>query len=228
MTRLPNGPALLAALLLLGACRAEDPAPPSPAPEPPAERPAAPAAPAPLPASDALLVSGLPEPSVRTASGEGACFVYPGLAVRTAPRADAGETIAAGPPTAEGDPCAGVRPLRDAPAEFFAGAVDGLVLLDVGTGPDGRVLRVVEAATGRVLLDTPYAPPVEWGGGRLHFGAAPERAGEAEAGLVASLCPEAAAWQAQGLGVGISRRMQFDPATRAASPSPVLACVPLQ
>ncbi|MFN3597684.1 MAG: hypothetical protein ACK41D_10490 [Rubricoccaceae bacterium] len=235
---------LALAVLLLGGCRPDPPPTPAPdgapgaaaagaaAPGAAAPGAAAPgaaaavaAAPAPGPAEP--LVAGLPEPHARARAGEGVCVVYPGLAIRTAPRAGAGETVAAGPPAEGADPCAAVRPLRDAPAEFFAGAVDGLVLLDAGTAPEGRRLRVVEAATGRVLLDTPYAPPVEWGGGRLHFGAAPERAGPAEAGLVASLCPEAAAWQAQGLGVGVSRRMQFDPATRVAAPSPVLACMPL-
>ena len=171
-------------------------------------------------------------------AGGGACYAFARYVVRARPReAAAGEDVVAyrrAPGDARAQ-CDG--PVREAvfaavspsEASHFFGLVGDLLLLDEGTGPNSRTVRVVDLTSARVVHEAAYEEPVQIEEGALVYGMEPEvtRSMEEIAALGVE-CPEAAVWLSEGLGVGLSPQVRYDLAARSATPTGEVLCVPIQ
>lgn len=184
-------------------------------------------------------VPGSTVPTRTWQTGGGRCYDYAGYVVRVRPRGnDVGESIAVFA-VAEG---AEARARCDAPeaeavvsvsgaeAEYFFGMERGLLFVDRGTAPNGRELRVYDLNDdGAVVLDTEYEEPIQIEDGALTFGR-PEDA-YIDPYIFESTgveCPEATEWFENGMGVGITRVVRLDLATRQVQETDERRCVPLQ
>src|SRR5690606_34107155 len=84
-------------------------------------------------------------------------------------------------------------------------------VLDEGTGPNGRTLRVVDLTSERVLHEAGYEEPVEVRDGALLYGMAPEVVETMEEVRALGVdCPEAEEWLGGGLAVGLSPQVRYD------------------
>jgi hypothetical protein len=236
-------PRLLLLLALgLAACgpTPDTPAPADPDDEaaPPLDRPSGPLdVPGATPAGEEPGVPGSDRPERAWPIGEGACFAYERYVVRVRPRAAApGEDVLVfartGDARARCDAPAGDAAFAATDADraaYFFGLVGDLLLLDEGTGPNGRTVRLVALPSGATVHEAVYEEPIEIADGALLYGM--------EAEVVASMdemralgvsCPEAATWFEEGLGVGLSPQVRYDLATRTAAPTGEVLCVPIQ
>ena len=168
----------------------------------------------------------------------GACYAFTSYVVRTRPHpSEPGENVLVFR-RGEGDArarCDAAQ--RDAlfaetaadRAAYFFGLVGDRLLLDEGTGPNGRTVRVVDLANGSVLHEARYEEPIEVRDGALVYGMEPEIAESVEEVRSYGVdCPDAQSWLNEGLGVGLSPQMRFDFATGEAAPTGTVLCVPIQ
>lgn len=234
--------AILAILVVLCACADEPAAPPPEASEMPAETPVETPSgvldvPGATPAGEDPGVPGSDRPQGAWPIGEGACYAYPSYVVRVRPRAAApGEDVLvfrrAGNPRAQCDAPAGNAAFATtAPdrADHFFGLVGDLLLLDEGTGPSGRTVRVLDLASGATLHEAAYEEPIQIAGGGLVYGMEAEVVETMEEmGSLGVACPEAPAWFDEGLSVGLSPQMRYDLAARTTAPTGEVRCVPIQ
>lgn len=164
------------------------------------------------------------------------CYAYRRYVVRVEPRAAAaGEDVfvyrrAEGGTRAQCDGRfeAAFTATDDARASRFGGVVGDLLLLDEGTD-EGPVLRVVDLASGAAVHESAYEEPLAVDSGAVVYGMAPEVARSMdELAALGVECPEAMAWLGEGLGVGLSPRVRYDLAARAATPTGEVLCIPVE
>jgi hypothetical protein len=228
----------LAAFLVLAAC-AE--APDAPSPEgtenpdavSPVEAPPG-ALTVPDPRRQEPGVPGSDVPEERWEERQGTCYAYPRYVARIGSTDAGGDAVAVF--RREGDaralctaPAGRAVFTSEAEATFFFGLVGDFLLLDEGTGPNGRTVRVVDLARGSVVHEATYEEPIVVEGGALLYGMEPEVVETAaELAALGAECPEAAEWFEGGLSVGLSPQMRYDFATRTGTPTGEVLCVPLQ
>jgi hypothetical protein len=111
----------------------------------------------------------------------------------------------------------------------FYGIVGSHLLVDSGTGPRGRTLRVVELSGGTVALQTTYEEPVSLDDGVLEFsepvGGFTDLEGVVGTGVN---CPDAQEWFDTGFGVGVNRVVRYRLSDGTREDTDQLVCVPLQ
>ena len=172
------------------------------------------------------------------ALGGGACYAFADYVVRTRPHEAApGEDVLVfrrrgGDARAQCDGAPGDALFAETTpdrAGYFFGLVGDHLLLDEGTGPNGRTVRVVDLASGAVLHEARYEEPITVSDGGLVYGMEPEVAESLEEVQALGVeCPEAETWFGEGLSVGLSPQVRYDFAARTAEPTGAVLCVPLQ
>jgi hypothetical protein len=168
--------------------------------------------------------------------GDGVCYAFERYVVRAVPRQGAvGEEVvvfrrSGGARGLCDDPASGaVYAVGPDGAEHFFGLIGDHLLLDEGTGPDGRTLRIVDLVGARVLHEAGYAEPIQVEDGALLYGMEPAVAETMEElDDLGVECPEAPVWLSEGLGVGVSPRVRYVFAERTAEPTGEVVCVPIQ
>jgi hypothetical protein len=168
----------------------------------------------------------------------GTCYAFDRYVVRTRPREAApGEDVlvfrrSGGDARAQCDGPPGEAAFAAASPEragFFFGLAGDLLLLDEGSGPNGRTVRVVDLTTGQAVHEAAYEEPIQIEGGALVYGMEPEVVETMDA--IASYgveCPEAPVWLSEGLAVGLSPQIRFDLAARTSQETGEVLCVPIQ
>ena len=203
---------LVAALIGLAAC--------GPAEEQPQPQPAEPSAPT-IPVYD----PPLSRPAGGVVGGdavvqEGGCWVSPSWSVREVESAS-GRLLLVGPadrcPTAAAE-ASWSRTLAE--NESFLGIHRDVIIVDRGTGPDGRELEVVRVSSGEVLYDGPYQHDEIAVAGRILIFYLPI---DPPADAV---CAED--YAAQGLGTGYERVVGLLMDTGELSPMRGVTCSPRQ
>lgn len=117
---------------------------------------------------------------------------------------------------------AGDRTIARHPHEQFLAVAGGRLMLDRGTGPDGRWLVARDIAGRAPDAEWPYSELVRADGEQLVVwrsdSAAPTPA----------RCPELATWRANGLGAAIERQWRIEPATGRLQALDAWRCAPRQ
>jgi hypothetical protein len=111
-------------------------------------------------------------------------------------------------------------PSRD--AESFAALVGPLLLIDNGTGPEGRRLIVWDLQRRAQVLETPLGEIVSASAQRLVYWRPDERTADD------ANCPQRQRWQAELLGARMQRKVDLDLASLAPKPLDEWRCVPQQ
>lgn len=156
---------------------------------------------------------------IDTANAE---FTYQRYVIRTSRRTDGkpGDVITVVP--TDGTP-AWAAPVPV--ASFFNGVVQDRLIVDIGTGPDGRALQVINLQTHLVNFTTKYVgDPQVLSGNKLWF-LAPVLA---DTLTKKPECPQQADWEKNGLKVGYGQRCIFDLANRQLTRKSEFQCVAVQ
>jgi hypothetical protein len=229
--------AVLLAFLVFAAC-AEAPDAPSPeGTENPAQTPVETppgALTVPDPRRQEPGVPGSDVPEERWEDGPGTCYAYARYVARIGVADAGGDAVAIFRREGEARalctaPAGRAVYASEAEATFFFGLVGDFLLLDEGTGPNGRTVRVVDLTSGSVVHEATYEEPIVVEAGALLYGMEPEVVQTpAELEALGGACPEAPAWFDDGLSVGLSPQMRYDFATRTGTPTGEVLCVPIQ
>jgi len=184
-------------------------------------------------------VPGSPAPEMAYRVGSARCFVYPGWIALVSPRSGVpGEDVVVVARSEGADAIAMCSSPPGAPAasfidpgspDYFFGIVGDHLLVDSGTGPRGRVLRVIDLSSGETDLRATYEEPVSLGEGVLEF-SEPLGGYTTMEALVATgvNCPDAQAWFEDGFAIGVNRVVHYRLSDGARDAGGALVCVPLQ
>jgi hypothetical protein len=107
---------------------------------------------------------------------------------------------------------------------FFYGMAHGHILVDIGSGPDGRIMEVYDLKTGGQVFSATY------------IGEEMEVTPEGVLKLYVPIdkpasempCPQQAEWEKHGLGTGYGQLRTFNLKTHRATDDAEVRCFPLQ
>lgn len=111
----------------------------------------------------------------------------------------------------------------DESGKWFSGISGDHALVDIGTGPSGRVLVVYDLKHKKVGFKGGYFGEPSISNGMLVFD---RMVSEKEAGNIN--CPEKEEWKKQQLGIGYGQRVEYDLQTGAANNKQEFKCYAVQ
>jgi hypothetical protein len=107
-------------------------------------------------------------------------------------------------------------------AQWFFGIANGLLFLDIGTGPDVRTLEINAIQQNKIVFSGKYTEPIEIENGRLSFYQ------ETQTAINAKNCPDAEEWKSKGLGAAIEEKVFLDLTTFKCIKTGEIRCSPRQ
>lgn len=111
-------------------------------------------------------------------------------------------------------------------ADFFSGVYKNFLLIDNGTGPNGRTLKVWSIDEKKIIFETPYEGDLSIKEDKLNF-ILPVDLKKTKL-LKPVNCPDAANWKKEGLEVGYGIPSAYDFAKRAATAAGDAICFAVQ